>query len=403
VLYEPERHEPLLDIAWDETRARRVIQSIVRDTELARDASGSWPSHPLDDEGDAPRSRYKSLYLGSAGLLWSLWYLQRAGAASLTFDPARAIEGVVAAYRADPDTGSVVPSFFLGEVGVLLVAWRMTQLAAIADQIYNAVEANIPNPTNEALWAAPGTMLAAWHLWDATGEHRWRELFLANVEQVWNTCSFDAKAGCHLWTQDLYGKVLQYLGAGHGFVGNAYALLKGASVLDADRQRELHDRCVATLRATRAVDDAGGVNWPPVAVTSRPGQTKMLVQWCHGAPGVVTAMAPFPRRVSPELDAMLVDAGNLVWKAGPLAKGYGLCHGTAGNGYALLALHERTGDSRWLARARAFAMHAMEQQTQMRERHGRGRHTLWTGDAGLALYLWHCIEGSAGFPTLDFV
>jgi hypothetical protein len=48
-------------------------------------------------------------------------------------------------------------------------------------------------------------------------------------------------------------------------------------------------------------------------------------------------------------------------------------------------------------------MHAMEQQTQMRERHGRGRHTLWTGDAGLALYLWQCIEGSAGFPTLDFV
>ena len=58
MLYEPERHEPLLDIAWDETRARHVIQSIVRDTELARDATGSWPSHPLDDEGDAPRSGY---------------------------------------------------------------------------------------------------------------------------------------------------------------------------------------------------------------------------------------------------------------------------------------------------------------------------------------------------------
>jgi lantibiotic modifying enzyme len=404
LLFEPERHEPLLRIAWDETRAREVIQFIVRDTERARGDGDDWPSHPLDDEDDPPRTGLKSLYLGSAGLLWSLWYLQRAGAVSLTFDPARTVERVVAAYRADPDTGSVVPSYLLGEVGILLVAWRMTQSPAVADQIYNAVEANIPNPTNEALWAAPGTMLAAWHLWEATGEQRWRELFLANVEQVWNTWRFDEPAGCHLWTQHLYGKVVQYLGAGHGFVGNAYALLQGASVLDAERRQALHERCVATLRATRAVDADGAVNWPPAAFyTPRPGRPNMLMQWCHGAPGVVTAMASFPRHLSPELDDMLVGGGHAVWKAGPLAKGFGLCHGTAGNGYAFLKLHERTGDPIWLARARSFAMHAIEQHRQMRERHGRGRHTLWTGDAGLALYLWHCIEGSAGFPTLDFV
>ena len=55
-----------------------------------------------------------------------------------------------------------------------------------------------------------------------------------------------------------------------------------------------------------------------------------------------------------------------MWEAGPLAKGYGLCHGTAGNGYAFLALHRRTGDARWLERARAFAMHAIGQQAAMR-------------------------------------
>ena len=250
--------------------------------------------HPLDAEGDAPRSGFKSLYLGSAGVLWSHWYLQREGAVCLTFDPTLAIERVVAAYRADPDTGSVVPSYLLGEVGVLLAAWRMTQSPALADQIYTSVEANIPNPTNEALWAAPGTMLAAWHMWEATAEQRWRHLFLENVEQLWKTWTFDQTAGCHLWTQALYGKVVQYLGAGHGFVGNAYALLKGASVLDAARRHELHDRCVATLRATRAVDDDGAVNWPPGTFAPRPGRPNMLMQWCHGAPGVVTAMADFP-------------------------------------------------------------------------------------------------------------
>ncbi len=53
------------------------------------------------------------------------------------------------------------------------------------------------------MWAAPGTMVAAWHLWQATGEARWRELFLDNVEQLWRTWVFDAKAQCHLWTQHL--------------------------------------------------------------------------------------------------------------------------------------------------------------------------------------------------------
>ncbi len=403
VLFDPERHEPLLNIAWDEARAREVIRSIVHDAEHARGANGNWALHPLDDEGDEPPSGFKSLYLGSAGVLWALWYLQREGAVTLTFEPTKAIERVVAAYRTDPDAAGIVPSYFLGEAGILLTAWLLTQSRTVADQIYVSVKANILNPTNEALWAAPGTMLAAWHLWEATGEQRWRDLFLENVEQLWKTWTFDEKAQCYLWTQDLYGQVVQYLGAGHGFVGNAFALLKGASVLDAIRRRELYDRCVATLRATKVVDEDSAVNWPPGTFESRPGRPSMLMQWCHGAPGVVTAMADFPWQRSVEMDTMLLGAGNAVWKAGPLIKGYGLCHGTAGNGYAFLKLYERTSDPIWLERARSFAMHSIEQRVQMRERYGRGRHTLWTGDEGLAVYVWQCIQGVGGLPTLDFV
>ena len=33
--------------------------------------------------------------------------------------------------------------------------------------------------------------------------------------------------------------------------------------------------------------------------------------------------------------------------------------------------------------------------------HGRGRHTLWTGDPGTALYLAGCLEADPAFPTLD--
>jgi hypothetical protein len=73
-------------------------------------------------------------------------------------------------------------------------------------------------------------------------------------------------------------------------------------------------------------------------------------------------------------------------------------HGTAGNGYAFLALLERTGDELWLERARAFAMHAAAQVVHAREAHGQGRFTLWTGDPGVALYLADCLAGGGELP-----
>jgi hypothetical protein len=103
-----------------------------------------------------------------------------------------------------------------------------------------------------------------------------------------------------------------------------------------------------------------------------------------------------------QLTELLLEGGELTWRAGPLRKGAGLCHGTAGNGYAFLKLLERTGDELWLERARSFAMHAAKQIERSRAEHGRGRHTLWTGDLGAALYLRDCLTGSTRFPTLDY-
>lgn len=402
MLFDPARHEALGDTVWDAPRAREAVRSIVHDIEQNRAAAGHWPVHPLDVEGDGPRTGFKGLYLGRAGVLWALWYLQRQGAAALGSDPGEGMRRANAAYHADPDTGEVVPSYYLGEAGILLVLWRLTGSSVAADRLHASVKANIRNPTNEALWAAPGTMVAAWHLWEATGEERWRNLFLENVEQVWATWSFDARAQCHLWTQDMYGKVVQYLGAGHGFAGNVYPLLKGASLLDAQRREALYDRCVATLRATAKVED-GAINWRPGTFAARPGRPEMLMQWCHGAPGIVTALADFPPQRSPDIDAMLIGAGHAIWNAGPLAKGYGLCHGTAGNGYAFLKLYRRTGDPLWLERARSFAVHAIEQRNRMRQQLGQGRYTLWTGDPGLAVYVWHCLDGTAELPALDIL
>ena len=101
------------------------------------------------------------------------------------------------------------------------------------------------------------------------------------------------------------------------------------------------------------------------------------------------------------LDDLLLAAGETIWTAGPLTKGSNLCHGTGGNGYALLKLYQRTHDSRWLERARSFAMHGIAQTEEDALRHGQLRYSLWTGDLGFAIYLWDCLRAEAQFPTLD--
>jgi hypothetical protein len=399
--FETARHETLAAVPWDAGRAREAIGAMVADIERHVHPERFWARHPLDAMDDEP-DWYKSLYLGAAGMLWALHYLQREGAVQLTIDPGGMIGRVHAAYLESPDTRPAAPSYYLGEVGILLILWRLTGEQAAVDRLDELIRGNIPNPTNEALWAAPGTMVGAWHLHGWTGEERWRDLFLENVEQLWKTWLPSPHVDGHLWTQDLYGSVVQLLGAGHGFAGNVYPLLRAAQWLPVETRETLYARCVETLLAT-AIREDDCANWPPGVGPPRPGRSAVLVQWCHGAPGIITATADFPAGRSREMDALLLQAGATTWKAGPLAKGYGLCHGTAGNGYAFLKLHGRTGDPLWLERARAFAMHALGQREAMRREHGVGRYSLWTGDGGLAVYLWHCLQGADGMPGLDLL
>jgi hypothetical protein len=89
-----------------------------------------------------------------------------------------------------------------------------------------------------------------------------------------------------------------------------------------------------------------------------------------------------------------------VWRAGPHGdeKGPNICHGTAGNGYAFLKAFARTGDERWLERARRFAMHALEQVERMPP-----RHALFTGGLGVAVYTADCIEAHTEYPIMDYI
>ncbi len=105
-----------------------------------------------------------------------------------------------------------------------------------------------------------------------------------------------------------------------------------------------------------------------------------------------------------DLDLLLAGA-ELVWRAGPpcMTKGQGICHGTSGNGYAFLKVFGRTGDPRWLERARRFAVHALRQVDEWRARRGKGRYSLWTGDLGAALFAADCLEARVDMPILDYL
>jgi hypothetical protein len=395
VLLDPASHEPLVETPWSESRARAAIAAIVVDTEGGFDEQTLWCAHPLDEDGDL-LPPLASLYLGASGVIWALDELERLRAAELRRNWATTALELHDRYLANPDFGDElrlegpVPSLLAGESGILLVAHRLAPAPWQEERLLACIRANVANPFWELMWGSPGTMLAAQVMHERTGSEHWAEAWRKSADRLWQEWDDD------LWLQDLYGRALHVLGPAHGFAGNVYALARG-ELLDEERRSELERRAAAV--ADKFAQRADGLaQWPPAL---EPGSsTEIKTQWCHGAPGIVASLATIAPH-NEQFTELLVAGGELSWRAGPLAKGPGLCHGTAGNGYAFLKLFERTGDELWLDRARAFAMHAAAQVERARSAYGRGRYTLWTGDLGPALYLQSCISAEAAMPTLD--
>ncbi|HUA07488.1 MAG TPA: LanC-like protein [Solirubrobacteraceae bacterium] len=370
MLWRVEEHETLTEREWDPAVASAAIAAIVADAEEA-ERDGGWPGHPLDDLDET--RVLSSVYLGGAGMIWALSKL------GSSIDCGAAVACALERYRVAPDPEEALhpPSLFTGETGMLAVANRLGSTAADLSRLRELIRANREWLTWELLYGSPGTILAA----RACGlSEEWRES-AELLYKRWDESS-------NMWTGEFAGDVQNYLGPAHGFAGNVHAL---RGFVDEDILRER----AATLLSRTAGREDGLVNWPPRDRPLSQQAAKMRVQWCHGAPGIVTTLGDLM-----PLD-LAIGGGELTWRAGPLSKGPGLCHGTAGNGYAFLRLHDLTGDPVWLERARRFAMHAIAQVERERAAHGRGRYTLLTGDIGTALYLGACVDADPDFPILD--
>jgi hypothetical protein len=393
-LYPPDKHCSLRDEPWSAGRVRAGVREILQHSVDCFEAQGLWPRHPLD--GDEPtRTGY---YFGAGGVFWGVSLLVREGWIDepegwFGTELAALVERNVLE-RADYDLDSS-RSYLFGDIPLLMLRYLHQRDKALSDHVFSRLDDALEGPVHELMWGIPGCMLACLHMHAATAEERWVHLYQRQAKRLMAEGQQVPGVGYH-WRSERRGKMFDGLGAVHGFAGNVTALLQGFPYLSEEERALVLAEVPQTLTAT-VVRHEGRANWP----RSPGAQLPLRVYHCHGAPGIVTSLAEFPLGVSAALDSLLLEAGELIHEAGPLRKGPSLCHGTAGNGFALLKLYGRTGDERWLHRARRFAMHALWQVERSRELFSQGRHSLWTGDIGAALFMNECLRETARFPTID--
>ncbi|MEM7364860.1 MAG: LanC-like protein [Pseudomonadota bacterium] len=399
-LFDPSRHEPLLSLAWDEALVRRKVEEIAQDCRSAFSPESLWPIHP-NDVSPERASTLKPIYYGATGVLWSLDYLSRMGVVKPVGEMADVLPSLLTAHRDDSlaVNGEPVLGFQVGDAGILLLQYRLSSSEQVADELYRVIEQNADHPAKGFVWGGAGSAMASLFMWEQTEDSRWRTLYLDLTERLWRDWSYDEEAGGFLWTVDLYGRQSKMMSALHGLPGIVTPMLRGLALLPDDLGRELVERTAQIVRRTAITED-GLANWPlAIGPTTIPDADVLRVQHCIGAPGMVNCFAATP--VGDAIDDLMLAAGELIWRAGPLTKLPCLCHGVPGNGFSFLKLFERTGDQQWLDRARAFAMHAIVQNERFTTQFGTRKFSMWTGDAGLMVYLWACLEGSSDFPTID--
>jgi hypothetical protein len=368
VLYDPAAFEPLTDEPWDEARARDGIAATVADADAAFDPEELWPAHEWD--GWNAQLPMKNLYVGAAGVVWALDELRRRGLAETKLDLSAIAMDALERWRAEPDymAGEALPEppesgLLTGEAGILLVACSLG--LPFEDDLRSRIRANLANEAEDLMWGTPGTLVAA----TAMG---WEDLARESADALASRRDADG-----LWTQRLWGTSFRGIGTVHGLSGNVLALLQ----VDDPRNEALRTESAAAFSRAAKRED-GLANWG----------SEGKLQWCASGTGVVSLARDY-------LDEELLLAGaELVWRAGPPGdeKGHGICHGTSGNGFALLAAFERTQDEVWLDHARRFAVHALGQAARM-----PARYSLFTGGAGTALFAAACLEGDARYPVLE--
>lgn len=174
----------------------------------------------------------------------------------------------------------------------------------------------------------------------------------------------------------------EFVGAAHGYLGILYVLLLVPSIRK-DLTHSAHQKIRETVDWLLHLESEHH-NYPAIA-DEGPGGA-YLVHFCHGAPGAVFLFSEAYRVYNNDVYRQAAErAATCVWRWGILRKGPGLCHGVAGNGYALLRWYQVTKQPLWLERAVRFGLEI--NSPRQREKYGDHPFSLFEGYAGVCCFL----------------
>lgn len=407
-LFDPNRHFKVTEVKWDSAKARNYLENIFCSTEASFRGEDFWKTHPNDNHMADENGPLFDLYMGAAGIIWGQKHLADQGYGEIEhkyfnfIDLAREAHHKNLSKKFEKYDWNNIDEYklglLLGDVGFLLAKLKFKPENELLQILLALAKKNNTNSILEYMWGSPGTI---------TPLIRYKHYFDPQIlrETVYEAIHFlhrklvdSQEINCKIWKQNLYGTSENILGAVHGFAGNAFMLLKA---FDFVSDKNYWSKLIRDLAKKSAITTGDFANWKISVDGSRPSGNDLLVQFCHGAPGIISCLSELIDGSDPEFDDLMVKGGNLVFEAGPLAKGSNLCHGTAGNGFAFLKLFTATKEKIWLDRARTFAMFAIQQSEEEYQKVGHLRFSLWTGDTGLAIFLSACLNANSDIPTMD--
>ena len=201
---------------------------------------------------------------------------------------------------------------------------------------------------------------------------------------------------------------MHYLGFAHGLMGVLYCLMDALPLLAAEDTERARKEVVTCLGFVLNHEREEG-RYPTRCLESRSTSAETLCHWCHGSSGAALLFAKAARVFREETEraklyaAAAVRAGDVVWREGLLRKGVGLCHGVAGNGYALLAVSRmpcvaEDVQHRFAHRARMFADWVVSDEGQSLYGVPDNAGSLFEGLAGAACFL---MDVDASVSELD--
>ncbi|XP_076686240.1 glutathione S-transferase LANCL1 isoform X1 [Andrena cerasifolii] len=184
----------------------------------------------------------------------------------------------------------------------------------------------------------------------------------------------------------------EYIGGAHGLAGILYLLLQARKYLTLSQlEKDIKP----------ALDFLQDLRYPSGNFPSSIGShTDKLVHWCHGAPAMPMLFClAYEIYQDDRYLKTALQCGEVVWSRGLLKKGYGICHGVAGNAYTFLSLFQQTKDVKHLYRACKFADWCMDFGTHQNRIPDRP-FSLFEGVAGTIYFLIDMQNPlSAKFPT----